>query len=133
MCSRQQAGNGCLERNPCHMHTQSFKKNIRNSLFCLEFPLTFMFIHSPFHLLTSLPGFRVLEVLSISLMYSSGFTEESRNKDGTRERGPRAWRSCPLTRDREYCHSSQYHGTVVTETPNAITHRVSSPWSRLIK
>ena len=24
----------------------------------------------------------------------------------------------------EHCHSSQYHGTVVKETTNAITHRV---------
>ncbi|KAL5463392.1 hypothetical protein EMCRGX_G032285, partial [Ephydatia muelleri] len=44
------------------------------------------------HLLTSLPRdlghWRSFSHLSISLMYSSGFTDESRNKDGTRER---AW------------------------------------------
>ena len=51
------------------------------SLFCLEFPLTSLFIHSPFHLLTSLPRdlgyWRSFSHLSISLMYSSGFTKES--------------------------------------------------------
>ena len=40
-----------------------------------------LFIHSPFHLLTSLPRdlgyWRSFSHLSISLMYSSGFTKES--------------------------------------------------------
>ena len=61
---------------------------------------TFMFIHSPFHLLTSLPRdlgyWRSFSILSISLMYSSRFTEVSRKKDGTRERRPRTGRSSPL-------------------------------------
>ena len=109
--------------------TQSFKNSFRNLIH-------FFVRNSHLPLCSSIDlGYwrRSFSHLSISLMYSS---EESRSKDGTRERGPRAWRSFPLNSVREYCHSSQYQEAVVTETTKCnYTPRncISGLWSRQIK